>query len=152
MSELGSTQTRAFRWLAPLLLALAAGALPQAASPAAARDPLVPAISTGSNPPACRVADTPTKFTRTADWSRTLVDWTFRVPSTYRPLDLVPVSRAGISGGGYVRAGVIPDLKAMVAAARKAGPGWPSRAPTEATRPRSGPSTCGRPASATRSP
>jgi D-alanyl-D-alanine carboxypeptidase len=87
----------------------------------AASDPLVPPVSTTTSPPACRIADVPAKFTSTADWSRTLVDWRWRVPSSYRPPNLVPVSRAGLTGGGYVRVDALPDLRAMVAAARAAG-------------------------------
>ena len=87
----------------------------------AASDPLVPPVSTTTSPPACRIADVTAKLTSTADWSRTLVDWRWRVPSSYRPPSLVPVSRAGLTGGGYVRADVVPDLRAMVTAARAAG-------------------------------
>lgn len=83
--------------------------------------PVVPAQSTTTTPPPCRQADQTTRFASTADWSRSLVDWTLRLPASYRPPRLVPVSRAGLSGGGYVRAELIPDLRAMAAAARKAG-------------------------------
>ncbi len=87
----------------------------------AASDPPVPPVSTTSSPPACRIADVTAKFTRTADWSRTLIDWRWRLPKTYRPPVLAPVSRAGLAGGGYVRSTIVPDLKAMVSAARAAG-------------------------------
>ena len=83
--------------------------------------PTVPPVSTSAKPPACRIADKATKYPRTSQWSRTLLDWTYRLPTGYRPTDLVPVSRAGLSGGGSVRAFVIPDLRAMTAAARAAG-------------------------------
>ena len=95
-----------------LVLALTTGALPVAAATAA---------SASSQPPACRIADSMTTFTGYADWSRTLVDWTLRVPASYAPGDLVPVARAGISGVGAIRALVIPDLAAMARAARAAG-------------------------------
>ncbi len=88
---------------------------------AAASNPAVPPVSTTSNPPACKVADVATRFRSTRDWSRTLLDWTWKASSSYVPPGLVPVGRAGLSGGGYVRSEVIPDLKAMAAAARAAG-------------------------------
>jgi len=88
---------------------------------AAAAAPTVPPVSTSAKPPACRIADKATKYPRTSQWSRTLLDWTYRLPSGYRPSDLVPVSRAGLSGGGSVRAIALADLRAMVSAARAAG-------------------------------
>jgi len=88
---------------------------------AATSAPPVPPLLTNGNPPACRIADRTARFIRTTDWSRTLLDWTLKVGSTYRPPNLVPVSRAGLTGGGTVRAELIPDLKAMASAARAAG-------------------------------
>ncbi len=79
-----------------------------------------PKPSTGM-PPACRVSDSTTELTSYGAWSSTLVDWQLRVPSGYAPPDLVPVSRAGISGAGLIRSLVIPDLAAMTRAARAAG-------------------------------
>jgi len=105
----------------PVILALALGSLVVAGPSAAFNDPPVPLVSTAGSPPPCRVADVTTTFTAPADWSRTRLDWTLRVTSSYRPPGLVPVSRAGISGSGTVRAEVIPDLRAMAAAARAAG-------------------------------
>lgn len=99
------------------LLLAAVAAVPVAASSFVT----VPRVQTTSLPPACRIADTTAQFTGYADWSRTLVDWTLRVPTTYAPKDLVPISRAGISGGGSIRSFVIPDLAAMTRAARAAG-------------------------------
>ena len=104
---------------AAVVLALAWQSLTGAA--AAAADPEVPPTSTTGSPPRCDIADRPAKFAKTTDWSRTMVDWIYRVPSTYQPPDLVPVSRAGLTGGGSVRAELIPDLKAMASAARAAG-------------------------------
>ena len=43
-----------------------------------------------------------------------MLDSVFRLPPAYAPPDLVPVSRAGIAGGGRVRAIIVADLKAMV--------------------------------------
>lgn len=71
--------------------------------------------------PACRYLDIATHFTDPADWQRTLVDTLFRVPETFVPPDLVPVSDAGVEGGGQVRELVLPDLTALAAAARDAG-------------------------------
>jgi D-alanyl-D-alanine carboxypeptidase len=103
------------------LVTLLAASQASALSATAGSDPLVPGVSTGGNPPACVIADRTARFTATADWSRTMVDWINRVPSTYRPPHLVPVSLAGLSGGGSVRAELIPDLRAMAIAARAAG-------------------------------
>ena len=88
---------------------------------AVASDPQVPPLSMKSSPPACKIADVPAKFLSKADWSRTLLDWRYRLPNGYVPPGLVPVSRAALTGGGYVRAELVPDLKAMAAAARAAG-------------------------------
>jgi len=89
--------------------------------PAAAADPAVPPLVSTSSPPACRVADVMARFPKTTDWFRTLLDWRWRLPTAYRPPRLVPVYRAGLRGGGTIRAEVIPDLRAMAAAARRAG-------------------------------
>ena len=48
------------------------------------------------------------------DWALGVLDSLFRLPPGYVPPDLVPVSRAGIAGGGRVRAIIVTDLKAMV--------------------------------------
>ena len=85
-----------------------------------AADPMVPPVSTNGYPPACHVADTYTKFTKTADWSRTLLDWRLRLPANYRPPKLVPVADAGLSGGGSVRSVMLVDLREMASAARAA--------------------------------
>ena len=103
-----------------IVLALVAG-LSFAPGLVAATDPPVPPLSTNGSPPTCRLADVQAKFTWKADWPRTLLDWRYRLPAGYTPPDLVPVSRAGLTGGGYVRAIIVRDLKAMTAAARAAG-------------------------------
>ena len=71
--------------------------------------------------PACRYRDKATRYAAVRDWPRTLLDTNLRLPSDYRPWDLVPVSRAGIRGSGLVRRRIIEDLAALAAAARKAG-------------------------------
>ena len=71
--------------------------------------------------PTCRYTDVLTKYRAYIDWPKSLLDTTYRLSSTYVPLSLVPTSRAGIAGGGYVRIFVIANLKAMTAAAKTAG-------------------------------
>ena len=71
--------------------------------------------------PACRYADEPAADTAYADWQRTIVDTISRLPKGYVPPDLVPVSRAGLPGGGSIRLIAITDLTALAEAARKAG-------------------------------
>ena len=78
-------------------------------------------VSAAGTLPACKVADTPTKYRTYSDWSRSLLDNTYRLFSTYRPSDLRSTSYAGLNGGFYVRRLVIADLKAMADAARRAG-------------------------------
>ena len=56
-----------------------------------------------------------------ADWATTQVDWILSVGKGYKPPDLVSISRAGVTGGGFIRAVAFDDLKAMATAARKAG-------------------------------
>jgi D-alanyl-D-alanine carboxypeptidase len=73
--------------------------------------------------PACRYDDIMTQPRAYSDWAITLVDTILRVPRSYVPPDLVPVSQAGIAGRGKVRAVVIDDLRAMSAAAAAAGNG-----------------------------
>lgn len=70
--------------------------------------------------PPCRIADTLTKHRTLADWSRSLLDPTYRVSSTDKPTDLRSTWYAGLNGGFSVRRNVIADLKAMARAARAA--------------------------------
>ena len=94
-------------------LALAGGLtlVMPAPPPAAAIGPL----------PACRVADIETIPNGYEQWSTTLVDWLLTVGPDYVPPDLVPTSRAGVDGGGLIRAVTIDDLRALAQAAEKAG-------------------------------
>ena len=85
-------------------------ALLSISSPAATTPPL----------PVCRYAAEPAAHAAYDDWRRTIVDTTSRLPNGYVPPDLVPVSRAGLSGGGSIRRIAIADLKALVKAGRKA--------------------------------
>ncbi|MGL5910385.1 MAG: M15 family metallopeptidase, partial [Phycicoccus sp.] len=71
--------------------------------------------------PACGVADAPTRHRTASDWARSLLDWTYRLDSTFAPGDLQSTRLAGLDDGHSVRAAVVPDLTAMAAAARAAG-------------------------------
>jgi zinc D-Ala-D-Ala carboxypeptidase len=71
--------------------------------------------------PSCRVADVLTKNRSYTHWSRSLLDLTYRLASTYKPGDLRSTSTAGLNGGHYVRRNVIADLKSLAWAARHAG-------------------------------
>lgn len=78
-------------------------------------------VSAATALPPCTVADTLTRHRTYADWPRTLLDYTFRLPSTYVPGDLRSTADAGLNGGHSVRSLVIADLRAMASAARNAG-------------------------------
>ncbi len=71
--------------------------------------------------PSCSVADTLTMHRTLADWRRSILDSRYRLSSGYHPGDLRSTSAAGLNGGFRVRKGVIADLRAMAASARKAG-------------------------------
>lgn len=79
------------------------------------------AAVTDAASPRCRVADKMTKLHARADWARSVLDTTYRLPRTYRPVGLVAVSRAGLSGGGSIRRVALADLRALVKASRRAG-------------------------------
>lgn len=55
------------------------------------------------------------------DWSTTLVDWLLGVGKDYKPPDLVPISEAGVPGGGSIRKVAIKDLRALAKAAAANG-------------------------------
>jgi D-alanyl-D-alanine carboxypeptidase len=71
--------------------------------------------------PSCRLANVMTAQHSYAAYARTVLDSTYRLPSTYAPRDLRSTTMAGLNGGFKVRGFVIKDLKAMATAARKAG-------------------------------
>ena len=54
-------------------------------------------------------------------WATTLLDTIYMLPSDYYPGDLVDTSTAGLNGGYPIRSFLVPDLRAMVEAARAAG-------------------------------
>jgi D-alanyl-D-alanine carboxypeptidase len=72
-------------------------------------------------PPTCRYDDVLTKHRALSEWRMTLLDPIYRVTREYVPTNLVSVSNANIGGTGKIRKNVIPDLRAMAAAARNAG-------------------------------
>lgn len=82
-----------------------------------------PVAAASGSLPACRYDDVRTKYTSTADWSKTLLDTTYKLPNHYVPSGLVPTSKAGLNGGGRVRNFVISYLADMAKAAKKAGAG-----------------------------
>ena len=71
--------------------------------------------------PRCEVGDVRTRYGKVKQWRRTLLDTNLKLRRSYRPWDLVPVSRAGIAGSGQVRKIMIKDLRALARAARRAG-------------------------------
>ncbi len=77
--------------------------------------------STAPPVPRCAIADTLTRHRTLADWRRSLLDWTYRLPSTYAPTDLTSTAGAGLGSGHAVRRLLLRDLAAMTAAARQAG-------------------------------
>ncbi|CAN5621968.1 hypothetical protein BH24CHL9_BH24CHL9_04520 [soil metagenome] len=107
-------------WTSPLRIALAA------VSPEGLTDTLVESVAATTEPaaarlPGCEYKDKLTRFHKVRDWRKTLLDTILRVKKSYKPWDLVSVSRANIAGSGLVRKVIIADLKAMAAAARRAG-------------------------------
>ena len=77
-------------------------------------------VAAGSVPP-CRIDDVMTAHRQYTDWARTILDTTYRLPSSYSPPGLRSTADAGLNGGQKVRSLVITDLRAMARAARAAG-------------------------------
>jgi D-alanyl-D-alanine carboxypeptidase len=71
--------------------------------------------------PTCRIDDVPASPTDPAEWASTIVDTAWVLPDDYVPPDLVSVSKAGLDGGGRVRALILADLETMAEAAAHAG-------------------------------
>jgi D-alanyl-D-alanine carboxypeptidase len=69
----------------------------------------------------CRFADAAATQRSYSDWTRTVLDTTYRLPPSYAPGGLRSTVRAGLNKGYRVRAFVIADLRAMARAARAAG-------------------------------
>jgi D-alanyl-D-alanine carboxypeptidase len=90
------------------------------ARPVAPGPTLGPAIGT-ARLPTCVYADDGTRYTRPAQWKKTLLDTNLMLTDAYEPPGLVALSRAGIEGNGLIRRIVVPDLEAMTADAKAAG-------------------------------
>jgi D-alanyl-D-alanine carboxypeptidase len=72
--------------------------------------------------PSCAYGDLPTTYRAYSDWSRTLLDTIYRLPSTYVPPDLVYTTGIShVSRAFRVRKVAYADLKALVDASRAAG-------------------------------
>src|SRR3954452_3135490 len=80
-----------------------------------------PRVAEGVVAPKCSYADTLSRYRRTGDWYRSLLDTRYRLGRTYAPSELVPVTRSGESGSGRVRRIALDRLTAMFRAARGAG-------------------------------
>jgi zinc D-Ala-D-Ala carboxypeptidase len=107
-------------WTSPWRVALAAVS-PEGYAEALAATAPAEVKTAQTRLPACEYKDQLTRFHKVRDWRKTLLDTTLRLRKSYKPWDLVSVSRAGIAGSGLVRKVIIADLRAMAAAARKAG-------------------------------
>jgi D-alanyl-D-alanine carboxypeptidase len=79
------------------------------------------ASASPGGPPGCDFGSRLASNADYADWQRTLVDIMERVPMSYSPPDLAPVSQAGFDGFLEVRSFVLPDLAALRQAAASAG-------------------------------
>ena len=85
---------------------------------------LMPGAARATEPlPECRIDDVRTRYTSLAEWDRTMLDTTRRVPKTYAPDDLRSTKDAGLNDGFLVRELVLEDLSALAAAARAANAG-----------------------------
>lgn len=71
--------------------------------------------------PPCRYDDVLTARSALAEWSTTLLDTIYMLPSGYAPTDLVGTAAAGANGGHSIRRVALADLTALVGAARAAG-------------------------------
>jgi D-alanyl-D-alanine carboxypeptidase len=98
---------------------LARAARESAANPSAGQ-PASPSL-TAPPLPACRYGDVRTPLSGYDDWALTLVDTWYTLPADYEPPDLVDARLAGLESGQKVRSIMIPDLRAMVAQARRDG-------------------------------
>jgi D-alanyl-D-alanine carboxypeptidase len=71
--------------------------------------------------PTCGYLDLPAARTSYANWGTAVLDTVFRLPSGYRPSDLVDTSQAGLNGGHQIRSIAVADLAALVTAAQADG-------------------------------
>ena len=98
-----------------------AGALVLGAAFVALPIAVPPSVDAVGPLPGCELGDIMTVPRDYDSWSVTLVDRLLRVEDDYVPPDLVPVTEAGIVGGGFVREVAIDDLRAMTEAAAANG-------------------------------
>ncbi len=82
-------------------------------------------LAFAQNPlPECGYEDRPASLTSYDAWPDTLLDTLYTLPEDYAPSDLEPVSSLGVgSDATQLRSFVLPDLKALLAAAEAAGMG-----------------------------
>ena len=74
--------------------------------------------------PPCGYEDRPAALTDLESWPYTLLDTLYKLPESYAPEDLVPVSDVGVGSPEMkIRGVVMPDLQALLAAADTAGVG-----------------------------
>lgn len=73
--------------------------------------------------PVCRYDDVPAKYQSYDNWQLTLLDTIYKLPEDYAPNDLVSAREAGLSPDYRLRSLVIPDLTALIQAAKDAGLG-----------------------------
>jgi D-alanyl-D-alanine carboxypeptidase len=95
--------------------AVSAGSVASRPIPAVA-SPVISAA--GVPPPTCAYRDVLTARRAYSQYGTTLLDTTYRLPSSYYPSDLVST---GLNGGGLIRRIALADLRAMDRAARLAG-------------------------------
>lgn len=72
-------------------------------------------------PPPCTYQDLPARVAPAGDGRWTLLDTVYGLPATFRPDDLVPAREAGFDDDRRLRAVVVPDLRALLAAAEADG-------------------------------
>jgi D-alanyl-D-alanine carboxypeptidase len=81
-----------------------------------------PAQSQGVDVPPCAVGDLPAEHASYDQWTSTLLDTTYRLPSSYQPPDLVPVREAGFPEANLlIRSFAVDDLRDLREAAADAG-------------------------------
>lgn len=74
-------------------------------------------------PPPCMYEDLPARVVPAGDGRWTVLDTAYGLPAAYRPDELVPAREAGFDDDRPLRAVVVPDLRALLAAAAADGVG-----------------------------
>lgn len=72
-------------------------------------------------PPPCAHDDRPARVVPAGDGRWTVLDTSYGLPEAFRPDDLVPAREAGLDDDRPLRAVVVPDLRALLAAAEADG-------------------------------